>query len=64
MVEKSDTHRVLHVNTFNTGQVASRLCNTLTDAHNAVVKESSGVAIGRIGITETCGRVEGRERTQ
>ena len=53
VVEQANAHRVLHVKAFNAGQVASTFSHTLTDAHDAVVKESSGVAVCSKGITET-----------
>ncbi len=53
VVEHPDSHWVLHVDTLHAGEIASRLSHTLTDSHDAVVKESPGVAIGSVWITET-----------
>ena len=56
VVEQPDSHWILHVNALHAGEVASSFGYTLTDSHDAVVKESPGVAIGSIWITETWGR--------
>ena len=56
MVEQPDSHWILHVNALHAGEVASSFGYTLADTHDAVVKESPGVAIGSIWITETWGR--------
>ena len=61
VVEHPDSHWVLHVNTLHTGEIASSLSHTLTDSHDAVVKESPGVAIGSVGITEAWGERKERE---
>lgn len=53
VVEKPDSHWVLHVYTLHASEIASRLGHTLTDSHDAIVEESPGVAIGSIWITET-----------
>lgn len=53
VVEKPDSHWILHINALHTGEIASRLSHTFTDSHDAVVKEGPGVAIGSIWITET-----------
>ena len=59
VVEQTDSHGVLHVYTFHTGQVASSFSNTLTDSHDAVVKKCPGVSICCVRITETCGHEKG-----
>ena len=56
MVEHSDAKRVLHVQSFHAGHVASRLSHTLTETHYAVVQESTSVSIGRKRVCESCGR--------
>lgn len=53
VVEQPYTHGVLHVHTLDAGQVTSRLSHTLADTHDAVVEESSGVAVRSVRITET-----------
>ena len=54
VVQHPDSHRVLHVDALHAGEIASSFSHTLTNSHNAVVKESPGVAIGSIWIIETC----------
>ena len=61
VVEHPDSHRVLHVDTLHTGEIASSLSHTLTDSHDAVVKESPGVAIGSVGVTEAWGERKEKE---
>ena len=58
MVEHPDSHGILHVHSLHACEVASCFSYTLTDSHDAVVKESPGVAVGGKRITETCGRKE------
>lgn len=46
--------RLLGIQAFDAGQVVRDLRSTLAETHDAVVQESSGVAIRGIGVTEPC----------
>lgn len=54
MVEQSNVDSIFHVHTLDSSHVASYFSRCLTEAHDTVVKESPGIAIGRIGVIETC----------
>lgn len=58
MVEHTNVEWVLHVHTFNTGQVARHLSCGLSIAHSAVIEESPGVSVGRVRVIKPCKKGE------
>ena len=55
VVEHTHAERVFHVHSFHAGHVASSLRHTLAEAHDPVVQEGPGVAIGTKGIGKAYG---------
>ena len=64
MADQPHTDGLLDLCTLHAGEVVGNLSRTLTEAHHSVVQEGTGVAVGRIGIIESCGQERERKESE
>ena len=52
MTDHPGLERFLHLDSLHVGEVVSYLARTLTETHDPVVEESTGVSVRGIGVAE------------
>lgn len=62
MADDPELGRILGVEAFHAGEVVGDLGSTLTETHDAVVQEGTGVTIWGVRIAESCGMEEEGEK--